>query len=639
MGKRFIALGFALLMAFQASPLAASAADLTTKYRVYEENRIVMEYASKDKAIEHAKKLRNSHVELIENREWVWDNLPRYRVYQYEVTLPEWQYATLEEAIATAKKYANSSVRDLQSGGWVWSSYAQPRRQYKLMQYDVSLPEWIFDTLEEAQKEAKKWANSHIIDLGTNEWIWDNISEERKAELRAGEQVYQMYIGNHTEEDWKFAYLEDAVNAALKYDGAVVYHVKKQKEVYANRKNYEVYQNDKYLQGFVLLEDALAYANKWAHATIKWKGRVIWSNYPYYRVFQNDKLIKEFNNVKDAVAYAKQYSNSSVVTLHDEILWDNRSKLLYLGWTGTANPDTIRNQVSQTMGVDIVSPTYFELAGKDGSLKDSSDAATVQWLKQQGFKVHPLVRNDFSNRAATSAFLNDANARAKFIEAVVGKAAALKVDGLNLDFESLAGSDRDAFTQFVRSFTEAAHAKNLLVSIDLPRGSIRWNHLTAFDHEKLAGIVDYIIIMAYDQHYSGSETAGSVSGLQWTEEGIGEFLSYGIPRGKLILGIPFYSRVWTLDAKGNPTGNRSLLMRDIPAILDRPGTSLTWDPAFNQYKVTYTENGATHVFWLEDPATVEERLKLAKKYDLAGVAAWRLGHEYAAIWETMLKNK
>lgn len=638
MVKRFIAFLFAAMLVYQAVP-AALAADLTTKYRVYQENRIIMEYASKDKAIEHARTLRNSHVELIENREWVWENLPRYRVYQYEVTLPEWQYATLEEAVATAKKYANSSVRDVQSGGWVWSSYQSPQRQYKLMQYDVSLPEWTFDSLEAAQNEAKKWANVHIIDLGTNEWIWDNISEERKAELRAGEKIYQMYIGNHTEEKWTFAYLEDAVHEALKYDGAVIYHTKKGKEVYANRKNYEVYQNDKYLQGFVLLDDAVAYAKKWAHATIKWKNRVIWSNYPYYRVFQHDKLIQEFNNIKEAVAYAKQYSNSSVVTLHDEILWDNRRELLFLGWNGTANPDTIRTQVSNTMGVDIVSPTYFELAGADGSVKDTSNAATVAWLKQQGYKVHPLVRNDFQNRSATSAFLNDPKAQAKFIETVINKAAELKVEGLNLDFESLPGSDRNAFTQFVRSFTEAAHAKNLIVSIDLPRGSVAWNHLTAFDHEKLAGIVDYIITMAYDQHYSGSETPGSVAGLQWTEQGIEEFLSYGIPRGKLILGIPFYSRVWTLDANGNPTGNRSLVMRQIPEILAREGTTQTWDPAFNQYKVTYVENGVTHVFWLEDAATIEARLELAKQYDLAGVAAWRLGHEYAEIWETMIQNK
>src|SRR5690606_13098656 len=103
------------------------------------------------------------------------------------------------------------------------------------------------------------------------------------------------------------------------------------------------------------------------------------------------------------------------------------------------------------------------------------------------------------------------NAQTKFITTIVDQAAAIGVDGLNIDFESLNGNDRQAYTEFIASLTDYAHSKHLVISIDLPRGSVRWNHLSAFDHEKLAGIVDYIITMAYDQHYKGSPNAGSVS--------------------------------------------------------------------------------------------------------------------------------
>ena len=120
----------------------------------------------------------------------------------------------------------------------------------------------------------------------------------------------------------------------------------------------------------------------------------------------------------------------------------------------------------------------------------------------------------------------------------MNKASQLGVEGLNIDFESLAAKDREHIQHSFVILQLQAMLRNLIISIDLPRGSLAWNHNTAYDHANLAEIVDYIITMAYDQHYSGSTTAGSVSGLQWTETGIKEFLSYGIPREKLILRYP-----------------------------------------------------------------------------------------------------
>lgn len=622
------------------SPLSALAADRTTKFRLYEENRIVKEFATLEAAVSAGKKLRNSHVERIGSREWVWDNLSRYRVYQNDKTYPDWQYATLEEAVKTAKKYANSSVRDVQRGGWVWHNFAGlVDEPFLLMQGDKTLPGWQFAKLADAQKEAKKWANAHVIDLRSGEWVWDNLKPERKDELRQGEAVYRIHDSNDQPlPDLSFSYLEDAVGEARKHDNVSIVNSKTGKTVYTNVKPYAVYQNAKWLASYADPDEAAAYARKWAHATVRLNDRVIWSNFPYYRVFQNDRQIGAFNQISEAVAHAQQYANAAVITLHDETLWDNRHQLQFWSWNGSARPDTIRQHVSNTMGLDVVSPTWFELERADGSLKDTSDAATVRWLKQNGYAVHPLIHNQFDAKL-TTAFLADTKAQDRFINALVGKAASLGVDGLNLDFESLAGSDRAKYTAFVRRFTEAAHDKGLTVSIDLPRGSVRWNHLTAFDHTALADIVDYIIIMAYDQHYSGSDVPGSVAGLQWTEEGIKEFLSYGIPRNKLILGIPFYARDWKLNADGSLAGNRSLVMRNIPDLLANPSVTKSWDDRFNQYKVTYKENGATRVFWLEDESTVAERLKLAKQYDLAGVAAWRMGHEYPDIWETMIQHK
>lgn len=625
-----------------AAPGEASAADKTTKYRVYQDNKTLTETADYRSAEAYAKRYPNSHVEEIGTRKWLWDNYPRYKVFQYGYSTSAWEFATLNQAIAEASRWGHASIRDLQSGGWVWNNY--PR--YRVYQGETTLKHWEFTTLEQAKAEAVRWANSHIIDLNTHAWVWDNISAERKKQIRESNAVtYLVYQGEYTDSAWKFALLEDAVKESLRWSNSVVIRTDNAKVIFDNMKQYEVYQNDKYLTSFLGLDQAVDYAKKYAHTKIidmtapAKQHSDIWNNYPYYQVFQSERQIGEYSTIKDALNYAMKYSNASIRRLEDgTIIWDNVRKLQFWGWNGSSSDSTIRSHAANTMGLDVISPTYFELKDASGNLTDNSNAATVAWLKQQGYTVYPLVHNQFDS-ALTTKFLADANARSKFINALITKLVQIGANGINLDFESISGKDRAAYTQFVRELTVAAHAKGLIVSIDLPRGSVRWNAQTAYDHEKLAGIVDYIITMTYDQHYKGSPEPGSVSGLQWTEEGIKEFLAYGIPRDKLIMGIPFYVREWQIDASGKLISNRALLMKDLSAHIAAKGAKLTWDSSFNQYKAEYTEGGYTYVFWVENEESVKARLELAAKYELAGVAAWRLGYDSAALWQTMIQHK
>ncbi|MNQ77670.1 putative sporulation-specific glycosylase YdhD [compost metagenome] len=449
---------------------------------------------------------------------------------------------------------------------------------------------------------------------------------------------YSVYQGTYTAPNWAFASLEDAINEALKWGDSTVININSKKTVYSNRKMYKVYQNDTLLMEFASLDDAINYAKLWGHSAIYREGRKIWNNYASYQVFQSANLIGEFKNLPEALAYGKQYSNASIQTLERRILWDNFKKLQVWGWNGSSGAETIKAHVANTIGLDVDSPTYFELADATGNLKDTSNADTVKWLQKNGYTVYPLVSNQFS-ASLTTQFLADPAAQDKFIAALVGRSVQLGVPGINVDFESLAGTDRNAFTAFISKLTASAHAKGLTISIDLPRGSVKWNHLSAFDHEKLGAIVDYVVIMAYDQYWRGSTSPGSVAGIPWADGGVQEFLSYGIPRDKIILGIPYYAREWQLDAKGALVGNRTVLMKDIPALMASKSTTQTWDKEFGQYKLEYKENGFTYVLWIENQATVTARMEIAKKYDIAGVAAWRLGYDSADLWQTVLQNK
>lgn len=631
----WLAVCLAVIMVFSlgASAVSAAGKDLTTRYRVYQNSNLLQEFVSRSDAVAYASKYASSYVEEIGTRKWVWSQFPKYEVSQYGVVIKS--LFTLEDAIKEAQRWDHSAIRDIESGGWVWNNYPK----YRLYQGEITLDNWEFATLDAAKQEAKSWANSNIIEIETNKWIWDRISAEDKAKYRERAKVYKVYQNSYTRDEWEFAYLEDAIAEALRWENSYIVNTAKQnKKVYSNENKYTVYQYNTKLKSFKGLQAAIDYAGKWDHSRITLGTREIWSNDPYYVVSKGGQKDKEFKQLGQAVAYATSIPKATITTIRGTTVWDNSQGILFWAWNGSATDETVKKVVSQTRGLDANSPTWFKLEDASGKVEDTSSASLTKWLHDRGIEVHPLIHNQF-DASLTTKFLASDQARGKFISTIVNRSAELGVDGINLDFEAMKGSDRAAYTKFVTEFAAAAHAKGLVFSIDLPRGSIRWNHQTAFDHEAIAKVVDYVVIMTYDQHYSGSTEPGSVAGLDWTEEGIKEFLSYGIPRDKLIMGVPFYIRQWKLDANGKLVGNNAIYSHSVANILANYKVTKTWDARFDQYRMEYQKDGLTHVFWLEDSETVKARLAIVKKYSLAGAAAWRLGQEDIPFWDTIASEK
>jgi len=116
-------------------------------------------------------------------------------------------------------------------------------------------------------------------------------------------------------------------------------------------------------------------------------------------------------------------------------------------------------------------------------------------------------------------------------------------------------------------------------------------------------------------------------------------LSYGIPRNKLMLGIPFYVREWKLDSTNKLVSNRAIFMKEIPKLIADTNAQGELDPESGQMKYKYVKDGFTYLFWAETESTVKARIDIAKSYDLAGIAAWRLGYESSDLWTMMLRNK
>jgi spore germination protein YaaH len=624
---------FALgLQTVSAANAAASAARIT-KYRVYQNDKPLKEFASEAQAIAYAKRYAYSRVEKIADRSWIWNNYPRYAVYVDGVLKPGMLFPTYAEAKKAAAGKINVAIRDLEKPGWVEANFAR----YRVYQGHKTLPGWSFATLAEAKKVANRYKNAHIIDLSSNDWIWDNMTDEEEAAEREKAPAYAVSVNGQLGEE-RYGFLRDAIRAASGIAGGEVVHLATGTVVHSNLPPYAVFQNGKERKRFFGIDGAVAYAKGLAGAEIMRDGKVIWTNIPYYRVWQGDREVWRIHALKDALAAAKKLANAQIRTEDGRVLWSNASRLLFFGWNGSSSSSTILSQVANTQGLDIDSPTWFQLQSADGRLEDMSDPALVKELKSRGIQVMPLVHNQF-DRQMTSAFLANDAAQKRFIDALVERLAELGVYGVNLDFEEVAAADRDRFTAFVRKLADAVHARGMKVSIDLMRGDKAWNHLTAYDHEKIAEAVDYIMIMAYDQYWRGSAKPGSVSGLSWTEQGIIEYLSYGIPRSKLFLGVPLYVREWKVDAAGNVLDSRAVLMKDIPALLAEVDEKTAYDPAFGQTKVTYVKNGQTYVFWMETEQTILARIELAKKYQLAGVAFWRLGYEPPELWTETLRRK
>jgi spore germination protein YaaH len=615
----------------------AAASNKTTLYRVYQNDQALEEYADLEQAKYAASTLSHSHVEDIVSRKWLADNLPRYRVYQNEIPIPNGEFTSLSKAKAFAQYYNHSSIKDLQSPGWVWDNYAR----YRLYQGDITKDSWEFVSIEDAKKAAKSYLNAHIILLEDNSWVWDNLTKQQKKDQRAQSKRYQIYQNETTTEEWKFSYLEDAIQKATKLENSTIVYFKPvisgaaNKVVYSNLNNYAVYQHENLVASFVGLKKAIQFAKQYKHASVRKGESAIWSNNASFKVLANDQLLGEYNIISEAIAFALTIKDSQIINDINEMIWSNKTKLIYWGWNGSSSLTLIQNQLSTTIGLDIDSPSWFKLADASGALEDNSSQESADWLFAQNLKIHPLVSNQF-NSSMTTQFLANPNAQTKFIQALIDRCVELKLTGINVDFESLAGNDRDKFTAFIQSLTTYAHQKGLTISLDLPRGSLKWNHLAAFDHTRLSAIVDYIMIMTYDQFYSGSLTPGPVAGLDWVKEGVEEFLSYGIPREKLIMGIPFYIRKWTINKNGSLESCKAIYVEDIPEMLKGKSVKTTWDAAAGMNKIEYVEGGKTHVFWNENDATLLARIKLAKQLKLAGIAAWRLGYEPNSFWNTLL---
>lgn len=308
-----------------------------------------------------------------------------------------------------------------------------------------------------------------------------------------------------------------------------------------------------------------------------------------------------------------------------------RDHKINLAWHQVTSEDAnagLAQTLESIKGINVISPTWFSVTGAEGTISSLASADYVNLAHEKGLEVWGLIDN-FNKDVSTLDTLSNRTSREHLIQKLIEEAVRVGLDGINVDFEALTQEEAPHFIQFIRELSISCRKNNLVLSVDNPVPQF-----TSFYNRKEQGIVaDYVIIMGYDEHTDGTEEAGSVASLPFVEEGIQQTLKE-VPKNKVINGVPFYTRLWFTDNAGTVT-SEIMGMDQASKIVTEMGMEMYWNKDVSQnYAELSTDNGL-YQMWLEDEQSLDAKMQLVQKYELGGVAEWKLGFERADVWNTI----
>ena len=282
-------------------------------------------------------------------------------------------------------------------------------------------------------------------------------------------------------------------------------------------------------------------------------------------------------------------------------------------------------------GVNVISPTWYSIIDNEGNISSLASSDYVAQAHEKGLQVWGLVDN-FNENISTTEILSRTSSRQNLVRQLVDAALSAGLDGINIDFEYLEEAVGIHFLQFLRELSVETHKNNLVLSVDNPVPEDFTSH---YDRAEQGSVVDYVIIMGYDEHYVGSEEAGSVASLPWVEKGIQDTLAE-VPAERVINAVPFYSRLWKTLA--GTLSSEAIGMGQVQEVISKYKVETYWDKNTSQNYGTFENEGAEFQIWIEDAQSIAEKVKLSSKYNLAGVAAWKLGFESSDVWQAISDN-
>ncbi len=358
---------------------------------------------------------------------------------------------------------------------------------------------------------------------------------------------------------------------------------------------------------------------------------------------------------------SKNLGNKSTKTLSSDFIEEAFTHIkkdfeINMAWhqvfNRTANSN-ISSVLSSTKGLNVISPSWFYLKDENGGIGSLASSDYVSYCHQHNVEVWALVSNfgavdqGLENPDLTT-ILTHTSSRDNLVNNLISAAIQYNLDGINVDFESVDPAVGDSYIQFIRELSLKCANNGIVLSVD---NYVPSAYTAFYDRAEQALFADYVVIMAYDEHYSGSEP-GSVASIGWVTEGI-ENTMKEVPADQIILGMPFYARVWKLtpaDGSSLPeTGAMisdysdfkiscySASMSEQKKLANVNGISPIWSDELGQHYVEYQNSGSIYQIWMEDAASIEAKLKVMDSFGLAGGSFWKLGLEQSSVWDTIIK--
>ena len=349
----------------------------------------------------------------------------------------------------------------------------------------------------------------------------------------------------------------------------------------------------------------------------------------------NDQGWAKVRTEKGNIGYIKEDKLANEIVVREEFKTDTRlDGKVSLVWDYYSQyvqaPDRTGEKIE---GINVVSPTLFTLEklGKGDIYDNAKSGGTkyIKWAKDQGYKVWAMFSND-SMIETTHEILIDYKLREKTINNIVDLAVKYGVDGINLDFENMYESDKEYYTRFVAELYPRLRDYNMNLSVDVtaPDGSATWS--LCYDRYAISENSDYIVFMAYDQYGDSSKTAGTTAGYDWVSINLDKFIR-DIPREKIILGIPFYTRLWKESNGKLELPSLVVNMKGVKNVVPADA-NITWNESLRQNYAEYMKDGKLNKIWIEDERSIIEKLNLAINEELGGVAFWAKDREDPSIW-------
>ena len=330
------------------------------------------------------------------------------------------------------------------------------------------------------------------------------------------------------------------------------------------------------------------------------------------------------SEVSNTFEYVRE---QKAVEEHKFLLKNEKITLAWFQVSGTAGNSSIDNNMSTISGVNVIAPTWYSVTDASGNMSSYASADFVSKMHQRGIDVWALV-SDFDTNVDFAQLYSSKAARTNMVNKLVGEAKSYGFDGINLDYENIKIAYAKDYLQFVRELSVACERNGIVLSTDNYKPEA---YNRCYNLKEQSKFVDYVIVMAYDEHYAGTD-AGSVASLPFVKEAVEDTVQL-VGKEHVIAGIPFYTRIWT-TTDGNTT-SRAVGMQAAIDQLNSDGQVALWNDDCGQYVASYTVGSSTRQIWFEEEKSIEAKMQVIQQENTAGVACWKLGLEKSTVWSVI----